>query len=259
LDGSIASAQCLTYERNSPPPNIPDPKPRVPGRFYANSPYYLTLALLCAVVGFFPSYFARLGSTDLVHHFHGVMASLWMIMLVVQSWFMKTGLVAQHRALGKLSLVIAPAFVISGILMVHTMVSSDDGFSKAFGPRLAFLDLTTMLYFAVAYLSALYFRRNVQLHARFMSSTAILVLPPALSRLIGNLVPGISSFEQAGHGAYFVCEIVVAMLIVNDLRHGSIRAPYLILMIVLVIQQISFVLLPSFSTWNVVTTWFASI
>ncbi len=180
-------------------------------------------------------------------------------MLITQSWLMRKGLVAQHRALGKLSLLIAPAFVVSGILMVHTMVSSDDGFSKKYGSRLAFLDLSTMIYFASAYVCALYYRRNVQLHARFMSSTAILVLPPALSRLIGNFVPGISSFEQAGHGAYFVCEIVVAMLLMNDFRQGSIRAPYAMLMVLLLVQQVSFLLLPSFGAWNVVTNWIASI
>jgi hypothetical protein len=232
---------------------------RVATRFYSRSPYYLSLAFLCAVIGFFPSYFARLGSTDSVHHFHGVMASLWMIMLVTQSWLMSKGHIAQHRVLGKLSLLIAPAFVVSGILMVHTMVSSDDGFSKIYGSRLAFLDLSTMVYFAVAYICALHYRKNIQLHARFMSSTAILVLPPAISRLLGNFLPGISSFEQAGHGAYFICEIVVAILLLDDFRRGSVRAPYVILMVLLVGQQISFVLIPSFTPWNVVTTWIASL
>jgi uncharacterized membrane protein YozB (DUF420 family) len=239
-------------------PDSPGQKP-IPVRFYARAPFYFALALLCAVIGFFPSYFAQLRETDLAHHFHGITASLWMIMLIAQSWLMRRGLVVQHRRLGKLSLIVAPAFVISGIMMVHVMLSGVDDFSRTFGPRLAFLDLTTMIYFLVAYVLALHYRRNVQLHARFMASTAVLVLPPAISRLLGNLVPAVQSFEQALHGAYFICEIIVCLLLLSDFRRGRIRAPYIVLMVLLVAQQIGFLLLPSLDAWRAITRWIAAL
>ncbi len=43
---------------------------------YPRAYIYFTLALAISVAGFFPSYFGRLGDTDLKHHFHGITATL---------------------------------------------------------------------------------------------------------------------------------------------------------------------------------------
>jgi hypothetical protein len=88
-----------------------------------------------------------------------------------------------------------------------------------------------------------------------MASTAILVLPPALARLLGNFVPGIESFEAAFHGSYFTCEAVVAALLYDDFRGDRVRLPYVILLAVLVLQQLSFLISPSPSWWNAATVW----
>jgi hypothetical protein len=222
---------------------------------YRHAYVYFSIALLVAVVGFFPSYFSRLRTTDAVHHFHGVLASMWMFGLITQSWLMSQGKTALHRTLGKLSLLIAPLFILSGLLVVHVMLSSNDDFSKAFGVRLAFIDLTTMLYFGVAYTLAIRHRKSMQLHARYMASTALLVFPPALARLLGNFVPGIESFEAALHCSYFICEAIVAVLLFDDFRTGRVRAPYPILLLVFALQQASFLVSPSPSWWNAVTLW----
>jgi hypothetical protein len=97
--------------------------------------------------------------------------------------------------------------------------------------------------FGLAYALAIYHRRDVALHARFMASTAILALPPALARLIGNVVPGIHSFEAAFHGGTIVTGLVVAVLIYDDDQTGKVRAPYLALLAVLILQQVGFVLI----------------
>lgn len=230
------------------------PRPRGPG-IYRNAYLYFSLALLVAIAGFFPSYFARLRDTDAIHHFHGILASAWMVGLVTQSWLMRQGMVSAHRAIGRASLLVAPLFVVSGILVVHVMLASDDGFDRAYGTRLAFVDLTTMAYFAVAYALALYHRRRTQLHARFMASTAMLVLPPALARLLGNVVPGFDSFESDFNGSYFICEAIVALLLIDDFRRGRALAPYAALGAILVLQQSSFLLSPSPAWWTAVASW----
>ena len=228
--------------------------PQTRSGFYRNAYIYFSLALLVTVVGFFPSYFSKLRDTDLVHHFHGIVASVWMIGLIVQSWLMRQGMIGAHRLVGKISLLVAPLFVISGLLVVHVMLTNHDESSVAFGGRLAFIDLTTMGYFSAAYALALYHRRRIQLHARYMASTVILVLPPALVRMIGTFVPGIDSFETALHWSYFLCEAVVALLLLYDFRKGTVRSPYLILLSVLIFQHLSFLVSPSWSWWTAVVS-----
>ena len=230
------------------------PPQRRPG-IYRNAYIYFSLAVLATIIGFFPSYFAKLRDTDAVHHFHGILASVWMIGLITQSWLMRQGMISAHRTVGKISLLVAPLFVISGILVVHAMLTSHDELSLAFGGRLAFIDIVTMCYFSAAYSLAIFHRRKVQLHARFMASTVVLVLPPVLVRLLGTFVPAIDSFETALHGGYFICEAIVAMLLLDDYRSGRVRAPYVFLLSILILQHLSFMVYPSPLWWNAVVSW----
>jgi hypothetical protein len=212
--------------------------------FYDRSPIYFALALLAVVVGFFPSYFGRLGQTDALHHLHGITATIWMVMLVGQSWLARVRKISLHRLVGKISLVIAPLFVVSGLLMVRAMLMSESGFNRAFGVRLAFVDILTVVGFGAAYALAIYHRREIALHARYMAVTAVLALPPALARALGHWGPGINSFEAAFHGGYLLTELIVVALLVHDYRAGKIRPPYLLLGAVLGLEQVGFVLIP---------------
>lgn len=223
---------------------------------YKQAVYYFVAVLLVAVIGFYPSYFGNLGSVDLVHHFHGIAATLWMLMLIVQSWLMRAGKNQAHRTVGRTSLLLVPLFLLSGVLMIKAMVTSPSGFSQAFGSRLAWLDTITMMTFVVAYVSALYYRKNTQLHARFMASTAVLVLPPALGRIMPRLGDWITSFEMAVHLSYVICIVIVLALIYDDYRKGKLRAPYLILLGSVGLQQFGFYASNDWAWWmNLINSW----
>lgn len=222
---------------------------------YRNAAFYFLLALLIAVAGFWPSYFAQLPQTDAAHHLHGISATAWMLLLIAQAWLQRTRRRAAHRWLGRASILIVIAFVLSGALMMQAMLRSSSPFSQHFGVRLAFLDLTSVLFFVLAYGAAIAQRRNVQLHARWMASTALLVLPPALSRFLGNYVPGVESFDQALHGAYFLVEAAVLVLIWQDWRSGGLRAPYLALLALFVIQQSLVGSVSDAAWWRPVADW----
>lgn len=225
---------------------------------YPRAPIYFALLLLVAVVGFYPSFFSRLKDADLAHHFHGIAATAWMLLLIAQGWLMRQRNVSSHRMFGRISFVLAPLFVASGFVMIHTMLGNADPFSQTFGPRLAFVDLTTIVYFAIAYGLAIRHRRNVQLHARYLASTAILVLPPALART-SFLIPGIESFEAAFHVSYFASELIVAILLLDDARQGGVRKPYLVLLALLLVQQAGFLSLAGAGWWNSLCAWVGAL
>ena len=216
---------------------------------YPNAPLYFTLLLIIAVVGFYPSYFSVLGETDAAHHFHGVLATAWMLLLILQSWLMRRRHFSAHRTIGRVSLVVAPLFVASGLLVIHVMVSSSNGFSKAFGARFAFVDLLAIGYFAVAYALAIHHRRNMALHARFLASTAILVLPPALARAL-QFIPGLDSVIPSVNASFLISELIVAALLVVDARRSGPLLPYSALLVVVIIQHIGFVVIPRIEWWN---------
>lgn len=219
--------------------------------FYSDAPLYFLLLLLIALVGFFPSYYSKLGSGSFAHQFHGAMATLWMLLLITQGVLMRRRKIVLHRALGKASIVLAALFVVSGLMIVQAMLTGESGFSRKFGPRLAFVDISSVAFFIFAYLMALYHRREIALHARYMSCTALPLLPPALSRVLGHFVlPDGATFGQAFHISFVVAELVALALVAADARGGKIRAPYVILLALLLLQQASYEVSASIGPWQ---------
>jgi hypothetical protein len=227
----------------------------VRGPLYPRGGYYLLLALLTIVVGFFPSYFGRLNHTDAAHHFHGVSATLWMLLLTIQVWLVQSRSVLLHRTLGWLSLLVAPSFLVSGLLIVRVMLGADSGFNRTFGARLAFADLTTLGFFAAAVGVALWKRRNSGLHGRLMVSTAVIGLPPAIARILGNHVPAVQTFDAAFYGSYLISEVIVGFLIWDDVKKGSVRAPYPLVGALFALQGIAFAVLPHVGWWSQLCKW----
>lgn len=225
---------------------------------YPRAPFYLLLLVAVTVFGFWPSYFARLRENDPVHHFHGIVAGAWLLLLVTQAWLMRQRRVALHRALGRSSLLLAPLFVVSGLAIVHAMLTSANPFSARYGTQLAFADLLTVAWFATCYGLALHHRRNRALHARWMLSTALLVLPPAVARALPPLVPAIHSFEAAFNASFAIAEAVIVVLIVRDLREDRLRLPYVALLTVMAIEHAGFFACAQWSWWQAFCGWIAA-
>lgn len=231
-----------------------------PMPLYHRSPLYFSLLLVIALAGFYPSFYSKALDAKGLHQFHGAVATAWMLLLISQGWLMRRRKVALHRTAGKLSLIIVPLFAVSGLMVVHDMLTRDSGFARAFGPRLAFIDISSIMYFVGAYIAALYYRHELALHARFMASTALPLLPPALSRLLGNHAPGVDSFGLALHLSFVAAELVVAALLMHDRKEsGRMRAPYLILFGLLLVQQASFEFSMRVGAWANVVAWIQAL
>lgn len=214
--------------------SLPQPQPP-----YARTPLFFVLVLLAGLWGFYPSYLARLGETDLSHHAHGLTAFAWMLMLVGQATLIRLRKRALHRRIGQLAYGLAPLFIAAGLWMTWQTAHPDNPFSRRFGPRLVPVDLSFLLGFAVAFLLAIKHRRDIHRHARYMAVTGLLILPPALARLAPQVLP-VRGFELAFHIAYFVTEAVTAVLIAVSWRLRQPVLPFVLLMALLVLQQIGF-------------------
>jgi hypothetical protein len=54
-----------------------------------------------------------------------------MVLLIGQSWLARVRKISLHRVVGKGSLLLAPLFLVSGIMIVRVMLTKNDGFSRA--------------------------------------------------------------------------------------------------------------------------------
>src|SRR4029450_5287858 len=79
---------------------------------FHTSHFYFSIALLVTVGAFWPSFLSKLGSTDKAHLMHGMTATLWMTVPIIQSWLISHKRFKLHRRLGWVTLVVlAPLLV----------------------------------------------------------------------------------------------------------------------------------------------------
>ncbi len=162
---------------------------RVDGGLYRHSSKFFVVFLALMVWAFWPSYFTRLfEQPSFWFHAHGIVLTLWCVLLVVQAQLIRTGRRGWHRLLGQSSYVLAPAVVIITTLFVHYRVAPALRGVAVLPPfALHFLALTliSIVAFALFYALAIWFRRDAQVHARWMVCTVFPLVTPVTDRLIG--------------------------------------------------------------------------
>lgn len=226
------------------------------GGLYPRAHWWLLLALLVVSIGFAPSFLLRLGRTDVPHLVHGASAFAWMVLLATQAWLIRTNRRELHRVLGRWSWLLVAILVGAGFVMLKRMLQSTGPFEQAFAPLLVFIDVTSLAYFVGAYLVALALRRKMHLHARLMVSTVVLVLPPAIARLLLNA--GVPGFPIALHASLACAELVALALIVHDARRWRVQPPYVVLLAFLVVQHAAMGFVAASPAWLAACRWYAA-
>ena len=162
---------------------------------YKHAPYYILVVIAVVIAGFWPSYFAQWGHVPWQFHAHGVAASLWVLMVLFQSWAVQKQQLPLHRAVGKASLLLFP-FLIGGLAAIIDLtgkgyVSGDGVTRQMFGGQfLIGLGLAIAAY-VVLYYRALKFRRKVWSHAGYMLATPLILFESPFSRVLGSWMPGL--------------------------------------------------------------------
>ena len=177
-----------------------------------------TLALLLlSAVAFWPMYLSkRWAAIDPYTHAHAALGTLWLLILCVQPLLILRGDKLAHRIMGRASLFVACGFVISGLLLTHFRVSrmTDSQFVKE-GIHI-YLALALGLLFAVACALGVRWRSSTPVHARFMVSTALLLLDPVLARLMFFYLPPLPS-EHFYQGITFTLIAIAMVFLVKSL------------------------------------------
>lgn len=160
-----------------------------------------------------------------IMHFHGMMMMGWLLMLLVQPILIQTGRTSLHRRVGKLSYVLAPLVVVGIYLanmdsfrITEKLVSTSEAVGNVA------LTFPGLIFFATLYSLAMYYRRQPSLHMRFMISTAILLIPPAVDRLIITYF-GMRGFDDT---CYFVVGLAALLTVVDSYKTKRI-SPFLLI------------------------------
>lgn len=203
---------------------------------FRHAHWWVLLLFPVAALAFWPQYLSALPTSPASYHFHGITASLWLLLLAAQSWTIHHGHRAFHRSTGLVSLALFPLFLAGGaaifVGMAERFVAAATPFYQLWPPRLAWLDFVAIGGMAYFYFKALKHRRKVGAHSSYLLATAIFLLPPILGRLaplplgIDFSQPG--AFEQLGLAFHLgnVATAVIAFAIAA--RAGRNGRPFVV-------------------------------
>ncbi|MFN0247372.1 MAG: hypothetical protein ACKV2T_10840 [Kofleriaceae bacterium] len=159
---------------------------------FRNSGVWCAGVGIAALLAFWPSYLSKpFAPVDAYTHVHAITLAIWCVLLVVQPLLIRYGNKPLHRALGKVSLVVAPTIFIVTLLLVHQRMGALPAADFAGAADFFYLPLSFIVLFAACVAFAIRYRRRQTLHAAFMLATPLTFIDPVLSRIIAFYIPTI--------------------------------------------------------------------
>lgn len=165
------------------------------------------LFLVVVLVGFIPDSLTKIEAVQAgrrppfpaILHVHSVLMGAWLLLLFAQTTLMATNRRAFHKQLGLVSLVLAPALVIVGFLLVPTMrlqmaeaiLQAPPAVAASLRPKFEFTLSIMLVQIRIGVLFAALIavglwarRRDSALHKRLMILGTAAALPPATDRML---------------------------------------------------------------------------
>jgi len=243
---------------------------RIDSAVYRHSSRFFIVFLVAMVAAFWPSYFTRLfEQPSFWFHAHGIALTLWIVMLVVQAQLIRTGRRGWHRALGRASYVLALAVAIITLLFVHYRVAPalrGATVLPAMGLHFLALTLLALVVFALFYGLAIGFRRDAQVHARWMICTVFPLFTPVIDRLIGGhfqslipYVPRIDGSPILPAAGFLLADLILVALAVWDWRANRRLAVFPVALGVLLLYHAGTLGLHRVAAWNAFCVWFLGL
>ena len=231
---------------------------------FRNLSIYFALVLPVAIFAFWQTYFGILGNlpdtaTPLLHVHAGLMF-LWLIMLVSQAWFIRTKRFRPHRWVGRSSYLIAPLIIVSSLVTLHGFFNHtprDETLGQAF--RLNELGFGMVLAFGITWGLAMVYRRQMELHVRYIISTAFAIATAIIWRIFYFWVPGCNTDSAAVIGNGCVLGVLLLLLVIVDWRKGVKRSPYWVVAIVQGIAHLGYWTFAKTEGWFAFCQWYADL
>jgi hypothetical protein len=223
---------------------------------YPHASRWFTLLFIIAVLGFWNSYFSRLtGDHHLAHHLHGISGILWLLILIVQPWLIKQGKRAPHRLLGRSTLFLVPVFVISGIWVTLYGQTNFEDPTSWFALGIFWFAFFSLAVFAAMYIQAIRYRKNMQLHARFMVATSLPFLLPGLARVVENYIAPLGIWIPSFYQLTWLPLLIGIWLMLLEMRKNRPWQPYLQSNIWWAVSAAAWFILPEMGFWRSFSLW----
>ncbi len=199
----------------------------------------MVILFILMQVAFHPSYLQYLPQFDgfsWIHHVHGSLMVSWIVMLIIQPYLIIKNKYKTHRLVGKISYFTAPLVIISMFFITrlnYQKLSVEMAFKEVAAWQA--LNIITIFNFSLFYLLAIFNKKDVFKHKRYMIGTVFTIFGAISSRLFTIIFGSTIQFNAFFISEYFGLSIVL-LLLVNDIRKKLNPIPYTIIAVGLLIN-----------------------
>lgn len=182
---------------------------------------WMLLPFFIALTGFYFSYWSVFTQVPFHQHLHGLTATAWYILLIVQPWLYNRKNLKLHRKVGFVGIFLAGGVVFSALQIVPNNIGNNQ-LNPVLQYGLTWIDFIVLIGFSSSVIMAMINSKDIDVHARFMISSAIWALLPALGRLIyypmviASGYPPPISFIEVIYVSVALVLIVLGIMMTND-------------------------------------------
>lgn len=230
------------------------------------SAFYVGLACvyaLIAVVGFSRRYLFPLaeGSFEApaLVHLHGIITFGWIALVIAQSALVFAGRTSLHRSLGLAGIALGTLLIFTATEIVILLLARG---LKEGGPaprEFASLLLSTIVLIAALFGLAIAKVNQPEVHKRLMTMATLVILTPALARIIQLLAPGLTRLMRNDLAGY-VSDVLILLVAAWDAkRRGRPHPAYVVGGAAIVVVQLATLAVRSTPGWYAFTDWLARL
>jgi hypothetical protein len=226
-------------------------------------PLRLSLAALTMIVlsvfAFWPQYLSRIRTAESYTHFHAVLGTCWLLLLVVQPLLVRAAKLALHRFIGRLGCLLGAGFVVSGLLVAHRSLQRMDPEQFAREGQFVYLPLAMTALFAAALVLGIAWRSVPAVHGRFMACTALPLLDPLFARIQFFYLPPLPMPFLYQLPAFALSSVVLLVLSRSLPDDSPGCAGFRSFAVGTVAVLTLYFVVPSTGTWRAFTEWFRAL
>lgn len=220
------------------------------------APWGAATTLALALIAFWPSYLSRLDEPiDAYTHAHALAMIAWLLLLITQSLLVTAGYRALHRALGRISVVVAASLVAAGLLLAHQRLRAvpDSRFDAQ--ALVLYLALGALVLFVVPYILGIAYRRKRAPHGRLMLATLVSGLDPIFARLVYFAVPTLPERAQV-LSTYGVIDAILLGVIWSDRGERGARWVFPLMLALTIVQQVGYLTFAHSPAFHAFAVWY---
>lgn len=185
--------------------------------FYVRMGFVLIFLIFAGFVPFIKMRYDTGGSMSQLFMVHGIFTLGWFVLFTYQASLVSLGNIKRHMTLGKASVVLAIAIVITGLLMMQDAFDrGSNGGTPFTQDHFILLPFMDVVLFVIFYSLAFINRHKADTHKHYMLLTGIVIMDPAVARVAMTI-----GFMPLGMVFHF--GLLAAVALYDRKTYGSIH------------------------------------